>query len=132
MEIADGAERIRGSFHRVAPDCSMQMKIDKAWREIISGKIDNLVTGRACLWADLRDFAVPDDQLERVTSAIGKNATPVTQDHAGRRLRFRTRKSSFERGLMAFDYDVVIIGGAFSGAATALMLMRRQSDAHVF
>jgi len=26
---------------------------------------------------------------------------------------------------MNFDYDVVIIGGAFSGAATALMLKRK-------
>jgi len=27
---------------------------------------------------------------------------------------------------MSFDYDVVIIGGAFSGAATALMLKRKR------
>ena len=32
---------------------------------------------------------------------------------------------------MEFDYDVVIIGGAFSGAATALMLKRKQPDARV-
>jgi choline dehydrogenase-like flavoprotein len=32
---------------------------------------------------------------------------------------------------MKFDYDVVIIGGAFFGAATALMLKRRRPDARV-
>jgi 2-polyprenyl-6-methoxyphenol hydroxylase-like FAD-dependent oxidoreductase len=30
-----------------------------------------------------------------------------------------------------FDYDVVIIGGAFSGAATALVLKRKRPDARV-
>src|SRR5215510_10432576 len=32
---------------------------------------------------------------------------------------------------MEFDYDVVIIGGAFSGAATALMLKRKRPEARV-
>jgi 2-polyprenyl-6-methoxyphenol hydroxylase-like FAD-dependent oxidoreductase len=32
---------------------------------------------------------------------------------------------------MNFDYDVVIFGGAFSGAATALMLKRKRPDARV-
>lgn len=32
---------------------------------------------------------------------------------------------------MNFDYDVVIIGGAFSGAATALMLKRKHPDARI-
>src|SRR2546430_108186 len=32
---------------------------------------------------------------------------------------------------MNFDYDVVIIGGAFSGAATALMLKRNRPEARV-
>src|SRR5207253_9235423 len=32
---------------------------------------------------------------------------------------------------MDFEYDVVIIGGAFSGAATALMLKRKRPDARV-
>ncbi len=32
---------------------------------------------------------------------------------------------------MDFDYDVVIVGGAFSGAATALMLKRKRPEARV-
>jgi L-2-hydroxyglutarate oxidase LhgO len=32
---------------------------------------------------------------------------------------------------MEFDYDVVIIGGAFSGAATTLMIKRKHPAAHV-
>src|SRR5438034_10215466 len=34
-------------------------------------------------------------------------------------------------GRMDADYDVVIIGGAFSGAATALMLKRKRPEARV-
>jgi len=32
---------------------------------------------------------------------------------------------------MEFDYDVVIIGGTFSGAATALMIKRKHPAARV-
>src|SRR6201993_4702306 len=32
---------------------------------------------------------------------------------------------------MNFDYDVAIIGGAFSGAATALMLKRKRPEARI-
>ena len=32
---------------------------------------------------------------------------------------------------MNFDYDVVIIGGGFFGAATALMLKRKRPEARV-
>ena len=39
--------------------------------------------------------------------------------------------SPFSRVGMELEYDVVIIGGAFSGAATALMLKREQPKARV-
>lgn len=32
---------------------------------------------------------------------------------------------------MKLDYDVVIVGGAFSGAATALVLKRKRPEARV-
>jgi 2-polyprenyl-6-methoxyphenol hydroxylase-like FAD-dependent oxidoreductase len=32
---------------------------------------------------------------------------------------------------MKFDHDIAIIGGAFSGAATALMIKRQQPNARV-
>ena len=40
-------------------------------------------------------------------------------------------QSPFCWDAMNFDYDVVIIGGAFSGAATALMLKRKRPEARV-
>jgi flavin-dependent dehydrogenase len=45
-------------------------------------------------------------------------------------LRFSTAKSIL-LGTMKFDYDVVIVGGAFSGAATALMLKRKRPEARI-
>jgi len=39
--------------------------------------------------------------------------------------------SPFSYDAVNFDYDVVIIGGAFSGAATALMLKRKRPEARV-
>src|SRR6266513_2491461 len=45
-------------------------------------------------------------------------------------LRFRSA-ASIIFGAMEFDYDVVIIGGAFSGAATALVLKRKHPAARV-
>jgi glycine/D-amino acid oxidase-like deaminating enzyme len=45
-------------------------------------------------------------------------------------LRLRTAKSIIFVA-MNFDYDVAIIGGAFSDAATALMLKRTKPDARV-
>jgi flavin-dependent dehydrogenase len=45
-------------------------------------------------------------------------------------LRLPGRKSIFHPA-MQFDYDAVIIGGAFSGAATGLMIKRRNPSARV-
>src|SRR5712691_11831678 len=48
----------------------------------------------------------------------------------GEALRLRAPESIIFAA-MKFDYDVVIIGGAFSGAATALMLKRKHPAARV-
>src|SRR3954454_1261928 len=42
-----------------------------------------------------------------------------------------SRLRSFSTVAMKFDYDVAIMGGAFSGAATALMLKRKNPSARV-
>ncbi len=41
------------------------------------------------------------------------------------------RQRTLHCGAMEFDYDVVIIGGAFSGAATALVLKRKHPAARI-
>jgi flavin-dependent dehydrogenase len=48
----------------------------------------------------------------------------------GEALRFQSPESIIFAA-MEFDYDVVIVGGAFSGAATALMLKRKHPAARI-
>src|SRR5438045_2549840 len=59
---------------------------------------------------------------------LGSVFGTVSMDAAA--LRFRSA-ASIIFGAMEFDYDVVIIGGAFSGAATALVLKRKHPPARV-
>ena len=59
-----------------------------------------------------------------------KSETAVLSSARGKRLRFQALKSIIFAA-MKFDYDVVIMGGAFSGAATALMLKRKHPAARI-
>src|SRR5437762_12478198 len=59
---------------------------------------------------------------------LGSVFGTVSMDAAA--LRFRSA-ASIIFGAMEFDYDVVIIGGAFSGAATALVLKRKHPAARI-
>src|SRR5262245_60750894 len=109
---------------------------------------------------DRGDFPLFHDDFEFVANSIGQNQTRMREDHLvmqailpapscglNRNSRHDRGKSSrlsasldalaLERHkghplrAMNFDYDVVIIGGAFSGAATALMLKRKRPEARV-
>ena len=48
----------------------------------------------------------------------------------GQALRFQGAESIIFAA-MKFDYDAVIVGGAFSGSATALMLKRKHPAARI-
>ena len=77
---------------------------------------------------------------ERAHGVLRCNASPdeaVLREPLGdpaasreKRLRFAVAESII-LAAMKFDYDVVIIGGAFSGAATALLLKRKHPAARI-
>ena len=81
MEIADDSKRLRGRFHRVAAKCTVHMKIDKAGCEIISAKIDNVFSARACLLPHRGNFSFFRNNFEAIANSIGKNQTRVCEDH---------------------------------------------------
>ena len=73
MEIADGTERFGGSFHRVAAETAVNMKINKAGCEIISAKIDNIFAPWSRLIANVRDLSISHDKFEAVANPVRKN-----------------------------------------------------------
>ncbi|HKS31916.1 MAG TPA: hypothetical protein VJR28_05870, partial [Chthoniobacterales bacterium] len=68
-----------------------------------------------------------EHQMFNHYKAHSRGCTSKTNTH---RLRFHRAASNLSTA-MNFDYDIVIIGGAFSGAATALMLKRERPEARV-
>jgi hypothetical protein len=71
--IANGAKRFGRSFHRVATDGAVNVKIDKPRREIVSAKIDNFFAGCARSWSNFGDFSIPDDLLDAVANSVREN-----------------------------------------------------------
>src|SRR5438270_11704681 len=66
-----------------------------------------------------------------VANSIRQNDARVPQDHCtATALRPRGAKSIMFAA-MELDFDVVIVGGAFSGAATGLILKRKHAAARV-
>ena len=83
------------------------------------------------LLPDFDNFSLINHHFQAVPDSVRKDAAGVAKNHGfRRRLRLPGRKSIFSDA-MEFDYDVIIIGGAFSGAATALMLKRKHPAARV-
>ena len=82
MKIADGPKCFRGRFHRVAANCTVHVKIDKAGCEIISAKINSVFSARACLLPNCGNFSFFRDNFEAIANSIGKNQTRVCENHA--------------------------------------------------
>ena len=120
------------------------MKINKTGRKIISLEIDDPFPATLCLLAYRGDFSFFGNKFKPITNSIGKNQARIRKNHfrltlslecstfnaKRRQLRLDAVKSILF-GAMDSEYDVVIIGGAFSGAATALMLKRKRPKARV-
>src|SRR5438067_4147987 len=144
MKIANRAKRFCRCFHRVAAERAVHMKINKTGREIISLEIDDPFPATLCLLAYRGDFSFFGNKLKPIANYIRKNQPRIRKNHfrltlslecstfhaKRRQLRLDAVKS-IRFGAMDSEYDVVIIGGAFSGAATALMLKRKRPKARV-
>src|SRR5213593_4462599 len=144
MKIANRAKRFCRCFHRVAAERAVHMKINKTGRKIISLEIDDPFPATLCLLAYRGDFSFFGNKLKPVANSIGKNQARIRKNHfrltlslecstfnaKRRQLRLDAVKSILF-GAMDSEYYVVIIGGAFSGAATALMLKRKRPKARV-
>src|SRR5947208_16668761 len=144
MKIANGAKRFCRCFHRVPAERAAHMKINKTGRKIISLEIDDPFPATLCLLAYRGDFSFFGNKFKPITNSIGENQARIRKNHfrltlslecstfnaKRRQLRLDAVKSILF-GAMDSEYDVVIIGGAFSGAATALMLNRKRPKARV-
>src|SRR2546423_9485061 len=113
------------------------MKIKNPEQNIFSLKIDPPFPATLCLLAYRGDFSFFGNKLKPIANYIRKNQPRIRKNHfrltlslecstfnaKRRQLRLDAVKSILF-GAMDSEYDVVIIGGAFSGAATSLMLKR--------
>src|SRR5438067_6023076 len=81
-----------------------------------------------------RNFAIANLDIEIIANGIGENYASIGENHGAlayaiqQELPFEPRARML---LPCMDYDVVIIGGAFSGAAIAVVLKRRCPNARV-
>ncbi|PYJ62941.1 MAG: NAD(P)/FAD-dependent oxidoreductase [Verrucomicrobia bacterium] len=134
------------------------MKIDEPGRDKISVNVDNVFPAHTSLLMNCGNFSSFHDNFEAIANSVGENQTRVRKNHflvsdtnsVGESVGFPGRPASsptmtsptgtdclcslqspFSLLAMNLDYDVVIIGGAFSGAATALMLKRKRPEARV-
>src|SRR5438034_563959 len=144
MKIANRAKRFCRCFHRVAHTRSGHKKINTPWRTIVSLEFDDPSPATLCLLAYRGDFSFFGNKLKPIANCIRKNQPRIRKNHfrltlslecstfnaKRRQLRLDAVKSILF-GAMDSEYDVVIIGGAFSGAATALMLKRKRPKARV-
>src|SRR5438034_5645291 len=144
MKIANRAKRFCALCHRAAAEPAVQMTINKPGRKIISLEINDPFPATLCLLAYRGDFSFFGYKLKPIANSIGKDQARIRKNHfrltlslecstfnaKRRQLRLDAVKSILF-GAMDSEYDVVIIGGALSVAATALMLKRKRPKARV-
>src|SRR5438034_8321520 len=90
----------------------MHMKIDETGREIISGKINNLLPGRLRLLTNRDDFSFASNEFKPVANFIGKNQTCIRKNHV--RLTLSLECSTFNAKGSQLRLDTVksiLLGG---------------------
>src|SRR5262249_45039540 len=128
--LADCAKRFCCSFHRVAPARSMHMQVNEPGCNEASREINDPFDGARRVFADLDDSSTFHSQGQAIGDSIRENQAAVGEDHWREHdcVYFRRSPSSTSMGP---EFDVAILGGAFSGAATALLIKRRQPNARI-
>ena len=115
MEIANCAKCFGRRFHTVASERAVHVKIDETRREIISGKINNLVAARlrlSGLFTNCDDFSVASNEFKPVANFIGENQTSIRKDHV--RLTLSLERSTFNAKGSQLRLDTVksiLLGG---------------------
>ena len=88
------------------------MKIDKTRRDIISGKINNLVAARLRLLTNRHDFSFVSNEFKPVANFSGENQTSIRKNHV--RLTLSLERSTFNAKGSQLRLDTVksiLLGG---------------------
>src|SRR5206468_10974062 len=112
MEIANCAKCFGRRFHAVPSERAVHMKIDKTRREIISGKINNLVAARLRLLTNRHDFSFVSNEFKPVAHSRGENQTTIRKNHV--RLTLSLECSTFNAKGSQLRLDTVksiLLGG---------------------
>ena len=143
MIIADGSERFRRSFHAVATQSTVHVKIDETRREVISVEIDNVFASCGGLVTNCSNFSSFSYNFEAIPNSVRENQTRVCQDHFIQCSMFRFWHSTtievncvWSRQSRSSWNDEFRIRcrnhwRRVFGAATALMLKRQRPEARV-
>src|SRR5689334_12095553 len=70
MEIADDPKGLCRGFHRVEAERAVHVKIDKTWREVVSGKVNNIFSARVRLLTNCGDFSASSDDFEAIANLV--------------------------------------------------------------
>ncbi len=112
MKIANCAKCFDRRFHAVASERAVHVKIDKPRREIISGKINNLVAARLRLLTNRHDFSFVSNEFKPLANFIGENETGILKNHV--RLTLSLECSTFNAKGSQLRLDIVksiLLGG---------------------
>src|SRR4029453_11082666 len=110
MIITDGLKHFRRSFHAVTAQRAVHVKIDEAWREVISVEIKDLVCARMAMLADCGDFFFINNELQAIPNAIRKNQTRIGKNHFAQCSMFSVQHSTQRSELPLESAKSILLG----------------------